>query len=179
MKNVNTPALPVSKKFYTYICERIGAACAQQADSAQLYSDSLALIEGYMHTRELPSPAVASPALLIFTLLLPEIDRAMTRSMIARMRALLRRQSDRPAAPESTRRAKSTATKSTKAASSRKKNTPATEILPEKAPDTTPAPAVPAQEEPKQTPILKNRRQRRLEERAAAKRQQKRATGNH
>lgn len=169
MKNVNTPALPVSRKFYTDICERLGAACALQPDSARLYSESLALIESYMLTREIPSSTPASPALLIFTLLLPEIDRAMTRSMIARMRALLRRQSDSPTAPKSTRRAKSAATKRTKSVSSRKKNVPATESRPEKTPSSTPSPAVPAPEESKQIPILKNRRQRRLEERAAAK----------
>ena len=92
---------PVSKKFYTYISERVTAACAMAAHSEAMAADCMAAIDSYLADGTEPGRDVSPTLLLIFTLLRPEIDRAAKRSEAACLRAARRKQPSSPrSAPE-------------------------------------------------------------------------------
>ncbi len=90
---------PVSKKFYTYISERVTAACAMTAHSEATAADCMAAIDSYLADGTEPGRDVPPTLLLIFTLLRPEIDRAAKRSEAARLRAARRKQPSSPTLP--------------------------------------------------------------------------------
>lgn len=86
------PKLPVSKKFYAYISERITATCLIAALPQPSLSESMAVIDAYMTEGTMPSEKGTSKVVLtIFTLLRAEIDRAAKRSASARQRAARRK----------------------------------------------------------------------------------------
>lgn len=90
---------PVSKKFYTYISERVTAACAMAAHSEAMAAACMDAIDSYLADGTEPGRDVPPTVLLIFTLLRPEIDRAAKRSEAARLRAARRNQSSSPTLP--------------------------------------------------------------------------------
>lgn len=90
---------PVSKKFYTYISERVTAACAMAAHSEAMAAGCMGAIDSYLADGTEPGRDVSPTLLLIFTLLRPEIDRAAKRSEAARLRAARRSQSSSPTLP--------------------------------------------------------------------------------
>lgn len=90
---------PVSKKFYTYISERITAACAMTAHSEAMAAACMGAIDSYLADGTEPGRDVPPTVLLIFTLLRPEIDRAAKRSEAARLRAARRKQPSSPTLP--------------------------------------------------------------------------------
>lgn len=82
--------LPVSTNFFRYISERVRDASAVYGDP-EMRIELMRTIETYM--REGVSPSDSAPCVLklVFTLLRPEIDKAMARSASARARAKSRR----------------------------------------------------------------------------------------
>ncbi|MCM1355897.1 MAG: hypothetical protein NC212_05790 [Staphylococcus sp.] len=92
MKNPSKkPILPVSKKFHTYITDRINDACRTIGDNDDAAAKTLALVNRYITTGECDLTDADAIVRLIFTLLRPEIDRAISRSKAARLRAANRR----------------------------------------------------------------------------------------
>lgn len=86
------PKLPVSKKFYAYISERITATCLIATLPQPSLSESMAAIDAYLTQGTMPSEKGTSKVVLtIFTLLRAEIDRAAKRSASARLRAARRK----------------------------------------------------------------------------------------
>lgn len=83
-------ARPVSQKFYRYMEERITGACLLLGGKIR-HEDVLAVINRYLYAAELPGTGIPTEILLIFTLLRPEIDKAMARTAAARARAAARR----------------------------------------------------------------------------------------
>lgn len=90
---------PVSKKFYTYISERVTAACAMAAHSEAMAAACMGAIDSYLADGTEPGRDVSPTLLLIFTLLRPEIDRAAKRSEAARLHAARRKQPSSPTLP--------------------------------------------------------------------------------
>lgn len=102
------PKLPVSKKFYAYISERITATCLIAALPQPSLSESMAVIDAYLTEGATPSEKGTSKVVLtIFTLLRAEIDRAAKRSASARQRAA-RRRAERDEQTEQTEQAEVT-----------------------------------------------------------------------
>lgn len=81
---------PVSQKFYRYMEERIAGACLLLGGKIR-HEDVMAVINRYLYAAELPDSGISTEILLIFTLLRPEIDKAMARTAAARARAAARR----------------------------------------------------------------------------------------
>lgn len=90
-KSVNQPVgvSPVSQKFYCYMEERIAGACLLLGGKIR-HEDVLAVINRYLYAAELPGIGIPTEILLMFTLLRPEIDKAMARTAAARARAVAR-----------------------------------------------------------------------------------------
>ncbi len=89
-KSQNAP-MPVSKRFYSYVEERIlEACCAVGADEA-VFMAAMASIHGYILDSTVPAKETDTTVMLIFSLLRPEIDRAISRSSAARRRAAQRK----------------------------------------------------------------------------------------
>lgn len=82
----------VSKKFFNDICERIDSTCIICGDPAILRREVLDIIEAYLSDSCMPETTVSVEARMIFTLLRPEIDRAVSRSKAARIRALQKKE---------------------------------------------------------------------------------------
>lgn len=80
---------PVSQKFYRYMEERIAGACLLLGGKIR-HEDVMAVINRYLYAAELPGTGIPTEILLIFTLLRPEIDKAMARTAAARARAAAR-----------------------------------------------------------------------------------------
>lgn len=80
---------PVSQKFYRYMEERIAGACLLLGGKIR-HEDVVAVINRYLYAAELPGTGIPTEILLIFTLLRPEIDKAMARTAAARARAAAR-----------------------------------------------------------------------------------------
>lgn len=76
---------PVSQKFYRYMEERIAGACLLLGGKIR-HEDVMAVINRYLYAAELPGTGIPTEILLIFTLLRPEIDKAMARTAAARGR---------------------------------------------------------------------------------------------
>lgn len=79
---------PVSRKFYKYIHQQITATCAAAPGINQEYLHDL--FDYYLANGQLPTD-ISYIATIIFSLLIPQIDKAMTRSSRARAAALRRR----------------------------------------------------------------------------------------
>lgn len=75
--------LPVSKKFYSDICERISSSLAAY-DTARV--EAMRLIDDYL-TGNTDSHSDDPMAMLAFNMVRTELDRAMVRSANARLRA--------------------------------------------------------------------------------------------
>lgn len=91
------PSASVSKKFRAYLIGRIAEACliAPELDPAE----ALDAIDRYISRGTAPDNLSDAPLALrlVFTLLRPEIDRAIVRSVAARERARRRKHTDRQA----------------------------------------------------------------------------------
>lgn len=83
--------LPVSKKFYNDIISRITSTFADMNDGERCLRGAVAMIDGYLSG---DNPECADPMIkMVFSLLRPEIDRAMARSLRARQRGRKRKSS--------------------------------------------------------------------------------------
>lgn len=85
-----TPRSKVSKKFHAYIHGRVSEACAVYGQPALAVVAS-GMIDVYIADGVIPSADSDAVCMMIFTILRPEIDRAIERSASARRRAALRR----------------------------------------------------------------------------------------
>lgn len=81
----------VSKKFYGYISERVAETCRLLPDVATTGREVMAIIDSYISGHKVNPEDFGLEIRLIFTLLRPEIDRALSRSANARHRAAQRR----------------------------------------------------------------------------------------
>lgn len=78
----------VSKKFYEDIYSRVDQTCRFFGKrGAALRDDVMKAFDAYVESHAYPVDAKDRETVMIFTLLLPEIDRAVTRSAAARKRA--------------------------------------------------------------------------------------------
>lgn len=91
MKKATTPQLPVSKKFYTALALRIADTCRLLPDGADLCNTLIAFIGSYILSGKADMGSLTLEGQIIFTLLRPEIDRAVERSAAARRRAVIRK----------------------------------------------------------------------------------------
>lgn len=91
MKKATTPQLPVSKKFYTALTLRIADTCRLLPDGADLCNTLIAFIGSYILSGKADMDSLTLEGQIIFTLLRPEIDRAVERSSAARRRAVIRK----------------------------------------------------------------------------------------
>ncbi|WP_300502583.1 hypothetical protein [uncultured Duncaniella sp.] len=85
-----TPHSKVSKKFHAYIHGRVREACAVYGQPALAVVAS-GMIDGYIADGVMPPADSDAVCMMIFTILRPEIDRAIERSASARRRAAVRR----------------------------------------------------------------------------------------
>ncbi|MDE5903725.1 hypothetical protein [Duncaniella sp.] len=142
-------SLPVSRKFYSEICDRIRFSFSLNRPS--LIEEAISTVDSYITRGAEPAEYTDPSVLLMFSLLRPEIDKAIRRSQRAR-EISSRRKSEQPAAAPT---GKDEAGK-----------------LTEDNGDTTPFESEPTEPEEEERPIL-NRRMRRLirQERKRAARQ--------
>ncbi len=84
-------SLPVSKKFYADILERVIVTSLLLPESEKFTRRTMDLIDTYLRTHKIHLPSQPKEIQLIFAVILPEIDRALTRSERARERAEKRR----------------------------------------------------------------------------------------
>lgn len=91
MKKATTPQLPVSKKFYAALTLRIADTCRLLPDGAALCDTLIAFIGSYILSGKAEMDSLTLEGQIIFTLLRPEIDRAVERSSAARRRAVIRK----------------------------------------------------------------------------------------
>lgn len=91
--NLHTGALAaaVSRKFYSDIRDRLVDACALLSSHKDLAVMVMDMLDTYVATGVCDSGRHSSEAMMIFTLLSPEIDKAVSRSKSARERALSRK----------------------------------------------------------------------------------------
>lgn len=80
----------VSKKFRSCIRCRIAATCQALSLPAETEAECDSLIDRYISDGIVPGENQAKEVLIIFSLLRPEIDRAISRSAAARVRAARR-----------------------------------------------------------------------------------------
>ncbi|MCM1354772.1 MAG: hypothetical protein NC212_00015 [Staphylococcus sp.] len=85
MKKSTSAGLPVSKKFYKSIIERIMASAAAFGD-ASLAESATAVVSAYIIDGVMPTDEIRAEVKLVFTLLKTEIDKAIRRSAAARAR---------------------------------------------------------------------------------------------
>ena len=81
------PPLPVSKKFYAAIRQRVTDSCACLPNGKEVCKSALALIDTYLAMGEADLDWRPIECSLIFALVKPEIDRAIERSKAAKARA--------------------------------------------------------------------------------------------
>lgn len=86
----------VSRKFYNDLVDRIVEACGLLPNAGNLRMEAIMMINSYLHKKTIDLTACPPELALIFTILRPEIDRAMARSASARRRAALRRKMNHP-----------------------------------------------------------------------------------
>lgn len=91
MKKATTPQLPVSKKFYAALTLRIADTCRLLPDGADLCNTLITFIGSYILSEKADMDSLTLEGQIIFTLLRPEIDRAVERSSAARRRAVIRK----------------------------------------------------------------------------------------
>ena len=93
----STATMPrqISKKFRSYIIARLAETCGLLTNGDAIKSATLSAIEKYISERIIPAKSLPREILLIFTILRPEIDRAIERSAKARCRVR-----KHPSAPE-------------------------------------------------------------------------------
>ena len=85
------PSLPVSKKFYSEICDRIRFSFSINRPS--LIEEAIATVDSYITGGTEPDEYTDPSVLLMFNLLRPEIDKAIRRSQRAREISSKRKQS--------------------------------------------------------------------------------------
>lgn len=94
-------SFPVSKKFYADILERVIVTSLLLPESEKFARQTMDLIDTYLRTHKIHLPSQPKEIQLIFAVILPEIDRALTRSERARERAEKRRNTAIENPPES------------------------------------------------------------------------------
>lgn len=82
----------VSRKFYNDLVDRIVEACGLLPDAGNLRMEAIIMINSYLHKKTIDLTACPTELALIFTILRPEIDRAMARCR----RAASRRKMNHP-----------------------------------------------------------------------------------
>lgn len=88
------PVRNVSKKFYADICQRVAESVMVTGGNESVVERTMAVIDAYISKGIEPDEETESAGILIiFHILKAEIDRAITRSRLARQRALTRRNS--------------------------------------------------------------------------------------
>lgn len=88
------PVRNVSKKFYADICERVAESVMVTGGNETVVERTMVMIDAYISKGIKPDEETESVGILIiFHILKAEIDRAITRSRLARQRALTRRNS--------------------------------------------------------------------------------------
>lgn len=88
------PVRNVSKKFYADICERVAESVMVTGGNDTVVERTMVMIDAYISKGIKPDEETESVGILIiFHILKAEIDRAITRSRLARQRALTRRNS--------------------------------------------------------------------------------------
>ena len=88
------PVRNVSKKFYADICQRVAESVMITGGNESVVERTMAVIDAYISKGIKPDEETESVGILIiFHILKAEIDRAITRSHLARQRALTRRNS--------------------------------------------------------------------------------------
>ena len=83
---------PVSEKFYDDICKRVYEALKYSHDISELMARCMRMLDLYMTRGECPKKWDGVDLNMVFSLLRPEIDRAMARSKRARENAARRRE---------------------------------------------------------------------------------------
>lgn len=84
----------VSRKFYADICERVAESVMVTGGNDTVVERTMVMIDAYISKGIKPDEETESVGILIiFHILKAEIDRAITRSRLARQRALTRRNS--------------------------------------------------------------------------------------
>lgn len=82
----------VSKKFYAYLTRRVEESCRLLPEAErEVCDEALRLIDGYISTGEITGDMPRPEVMLIFTILRPEIDKAVSRSVAASRRAALKK----------------------------------------------------------------------------------------
>lgn len=94
-KNILMKDLPVSKKFYADILERIDSALGHMCESK---TEAVRVVDVYL--REGVVESGDGVAMIVFNMIRVELDRAMERSRRARERARARRESNRHVSKE-------------------------------------------------------------------------------
>lgn len=88
------PVRNVSKKFYADICQRVGESVMITGGNESVVERTIVVIDAYISKGIKPDEETESVGILIiFHILKADIDRAITRSRLARQRALTRRNS--------------------------------------------------------------------------------------
>lgn len=88
------PVRNVSKKFYADICQWVAESVMVTGGNESVVERTMAVIDAYISKGIKPDEETESVGILIiFHILKAEIDRAITRSRLARQRALTRRNS--------------------------------------------------------------------------------------
>lgn len=84
----NNRSRTVSSKFRSYLRSRIDSACALSPETDS--NVVMTLVDAYIATGKIPATGCGLIVQMIFTLLRPEIDKAIARSEAARQRAKTR-----------------------------------------------------------------------------------------
>lgn len=79
--------LPVSRKFYGELRERVYMSCAIARKGTQKADEVMEIIDSYLAGQTMPENCADKDVMLILSLMKPEIDRAMKRSAAARGRS--------------------------------------------------------------------------------------------
>ena len=88
------PVRNVSKKFYADICQRVAESVMITGGNESVVERTIVVIDAYISKGIKPDEETESVGILIiFHILKADIDRAITRSRLARQRALTRRNS--------------------------------------------------------------------------------------
>lgn len=112
LRRKSTWTRPVSRKFYQYIRQQIMATVAVSPDLNQSYL--LELFDYYLEHGKLRDDTY-NIARIIFSLITPQIDKAIVRSRRAREAAMRRRESSQPTeSPERTQPTEATPSQSEK-----------------------------------------------------------------
>lgn len=88
-KHASNPLCPVSKKFYAYLSGRVRESLTL-IGREDAVAEAMACIERYMADGSLPPDDSCPAVVLTFSILRPEIDKAIQRSIRARSRSAKR-----------------------------------------------------------------------------------------